>query len=212
MQTVLSVYFTSAQTEEYINARLEDYVTSAQVKDITTIEIAKVIDDAPESFDTLKEIADWIKNDTTGSAQMAVDITNLKGISADTRLNALEAISANTRLDALEELSHSHENLNVLSGISEEMINAWNQSEENAKSYASAYTNSALTEYATKQFVKEAIKEATGSSSSSNFVFLSMDEYEILITSGSVTTDRQEVIVYDENTYYALYDNDTPNV
>lgn len=212
MQTVLSVYFTSAQTEEYINARLEDYVTSAQVKDITAIEIAKIVDNAPENFDTLKEIADWIKNDTTGSAQMAIDITNLKGISADTRLNALEAMSADTRLDALEGLAHNHENLSVLSGISEEMVNSWNQSEENAKSYASAYTNSALTEYATKQYVKEAIKEATGSSTSSNFVFLSMEEYEILTTSGSVTTNRQETIVYDENTYYALYDEDTPNV
>ena len=42
-------------------------------------EIAKVVAGAPESFDTLKEIADWIKNDTTGAAKMANDIATIVG-------------------------------------------------------------------------------------------------------------------------------------
>lgn len=42
-------------------------------------EIAKVVADAPENFDTLKEIADWIANDTTGSAKMANDIAAIVG-------------------------------------------------------------------------------------------------------------------------------------
>ena len=41
-------------------------------------EIAKVVADADESFDTLKEIADWIKGDPTGAAGMANDITALE--------------------------------------------------------------------------------------------------------------------------------------
>lgn len=41
--------------------------------------IADVVAGAPTSFDTLKEIADWIANDETGSAQMANDIAMLKG-------------------------------------------------------------------------------------------------------------------------------------
>ena len=40
--------------------------------------VAEVINGAPEAFDTLKEIADWIGTDTTGAAQMATDITALK--------------------------------------------------------------------------------------------------------------------------------------
>lgn len=44
--------------------------------------IAGVIASAPEDFDTLKEIADWIGTDTTGAAQMQADIATLKG--ADT--------------------------------------------------------------------------------------------------------------------------------
>ena len=41
--------------------------------------IAKVVADAPEDFDTLKEIADWIANDTTGSVKMANDIAAVIG-------------------------------------------------------------------------------------------------------------------------------------
>ena len=41
-------------------------------------EIAKVVAGAPEDLDTLKEIATWIQNDTTGSVQMANDVETLK--------------------------------------------------------------------------------------------------------------------------------------
>lgn len=39
--------------------------------------IANIVSGAPEKFDTLKEIADWIDNDTTGAAKMAHDIADL---------------------------------------------------------------------------------------------------------------------------------------
>lgn len=41
--------------------------------------VAKVVANAPEDFDTLKEVAEWIKSDTTGAAKMQSDIANLKG-------------------------------------------------------------------------------------------------------------------------------------
>ena len=41
--------------------------------------IANVVAGAPEDFDTLKEVADWIGSDTTGAAQMQADIATLKG-------------------------------------------------------------------------------------------------------------------------------------
>lgn len=40
--------------------------------------IAAVVANAPEDFDTLKEIADWIGTDTTGAANMASDIEKIK--------------------------------------------------------------------------------------------------------------------------------------
>ena len=41
--------------------------------------IAGVVASAPEDFDTLKEVADWIASDTTGAAKMQADIARLDG-------------------------------------------------------------------------------------------------------------------------------------
>ncbi len=46
-------------------------------------EVAKIVAGADASFDTLKEIADWIASDTTGSAQMANDIDALEALVGD---------------------------------------------------------------------------------------------------------------------------------
>ena len=40
--------------------------------------VAEIVADADADFDTLKEIADWILNDTTGAADMANDIAALE--------------------------------------------------------------------------------------------------------------------------------------
>lgn len=47
------------------------------VKETVADAIAQVINGAPEDFDTLKEVSDWIKNDKTGAAKMASDIEAL---------------------------------------------------------------------------------------------------------------------------------------
>lgn len=44
------------------------------VRTISAEEVAKIVAGADANFDTLKEIADWIKSDTTGAAKMANDI------------------------------------------------------------------------------------------------------------------------------------------
>lgn len=51
---------------------------SKSARAIAAEEVAKVVAEAPTSYDTLKEIADWIMNDTTGAAKMANDIAALK--------------------------------------------------------------------------------------------------------------------------------------
>ena len=48
------------------------------VRTISAEEVAKIVAGADESYDTLKEIADWIKSDTTGAAKMAADIDALE--------------------------------------------------------------------------------------------------------------------------------------
>lgn len=57
--------------------------------------VAGVVASAPEDFDTLKEVADWINSDTTGAAKMQADIATLKG--ADT----VEGSVAKTVKDAV---------------------------------------------------------------------------------------------------------------
>lgn len=48
------------------------------VRTISAEEVAKIVANAPESYDTLQEIATWIMSDTTGAAKMANDITALQ--------------------------------------------------------------------------------------------------------------------------------------
>ena len=50
------------------------------VRAISSEEVAKIVAGADASYDTLKEIADWILSDTTGAAKMANDITRLDAI------------------------------------------------------------------------------------------------------------------------------------
>lgn len=65
-----------AQIETIIGSVSGDDAKS--IRTISAEEVAKVVASAPEDFDTLKEIADWIENDTTGAAKMANDIAALQ--------------------------------------------------------------------------------------------------------------------------------------
>ena len=57
---------------------LIDTDTGKSVRTISAEEVAKIVANAPASYDTLKEIADWIQSDQTGAAKMANDITALQ--------------------------------------------------------------------------------------------------------------------------------------
>lgn len=93
--------------------------------------IAEIVAGANESFDTLKEIADWILSDTTGAASMANDITALETLVGNKRVSTQiqEAIAAENldkyalasnlnaladRVSLVEAAKHSHSNLALL--------------------------------------------------------------------------------------------------
>ena len=63
---------------DQIKTELEDKVTHEEMSTEITSQITEVVAGAPENFNTLKEIAEWIGNDTTGAAQMQTDISDLK--------------------------------------------------------------------------------------------------------------------------------------
>ena len=59
-----------AETKEKLDS------LESNVNDRIAEELTKLITDSDEEFDTLKEISDWIKSDTTGAAKMQSDIVN----------------------------------------------------------------------------------------------------------------------------------------
>lgn len=73
---------------------------------IAAAKVAEIVANADADFDTLKEIADWILNDTTGAADMANDIAALQGQMAgiDTTVVAEIAaeIEAALKIDGVE--------------------------------------------------------------------------------------------------------------
>ena len=64
--------------------------------EIAAAKVAEIVASADAKYDTLKEIADWILNDTTGAADMANDIAALQGLVGDKAVatQIAEAISA----------------------------------------------------------------------------------------------------------------------
>ena len=74
--------------------------------------IAEIVASAPEDFDTLKEIADYIESDKTGAAELSNTVAELEG------------------------KAHTHDNKNILDGITAEKVSAWDNAEQNAKDYA----------------------------------------------------------------------------
>lgn len=82
---------TATKLVEASEKRLQD-----QIINIAAEEVAKVVANAPQDLDTLKEIADYIESDKTGAAQMVTQIAaNAKAISDE----AERAQKAETELD-----------------------------------------------------------------------------------------------------------------
>lgn len=68
-----------------VSGRIDTLVDGDTDKSIRTIaaeETAKIVAGADTNYDTLKEIADWIKSDSTGAAKMANDIVELQTLHA----------------------------------------------------------------------------------------------------------------------------------
>ena len=83
--------------------------TKIETTNAISTAIATVVDSAPEAFDTLKEIADWIEDDQSGAAAMAaaingkVDKVSGKGLSAndytDAEKSKLAGIAAGAQVN-----------------------------------------------------------------------------------------------------------------
>lgn len=86
-----------------LNGDGENSVTSIASQQ-AALKVAEVVAGADASFDTLKEIADWILSDTTGAAAMAADIDKLESLVGDTAVatQISEAIAAALKVDGVD--------------------------------------------------------------------------------------------------------------
>ena len=145
--------------------------TGKSVRSVSAEEVAKIVNSADTRYDTLKEIADWIISDTTGSAQMANDISALKAISAGTRLDTLESKSHSHNnknlLDTYTQTEsnladavakkHEHTNKGVLDGITDVKVAAWDAAEGKAKAYVDSKVDG---KFDNKGAAAQALKDA----------------------------------------------------
>ena len=83
------------QTAEDVSNALEPYAKSSDVTTQITEGIAKVVADAPEDFDTLKEMSDWIAGHENDASAMNSAIKKNENDIADVSAN-LEAHSGDT--------------------------------------------------------------------------------------------------------------------
>ena len=84
LKTTVSNLSTSVTTNTNDIATLKGNATT---EGSVAYQIAQIVANADNRFDTLKEIADWILNDTTGAAKMSSDISLNKA-----SIEALEAL------------------------------------------------------------------------------------------------------------------------
>lgn len=96
--TALAARVTANETA--INTLNGDSTTNGSVAKAVADGIASVVASAPADFDTLKEVADWIANDTTGAAKMQSDIATLKGSDTTEGSVAKAVKDAKTTIDA----------------------------------------------------------------------------------------------------------------
>lgn len=93
-----------SQVQSTVNAKVEESINTLKgelatlVTPTITAEINKVVDGAPDTFNTLKEIADYIEQDKTGASAMTTSINNRlrfdeqQTLTADQQANVLGAL------------------------------------------------------------------------------------------------------------------------
>ena len=90
--------------------------------------VAAVVAGADSDFDTLKEVADWIKNDKTGAAALQANVGTL-----------------NTKVSTLESASHTHDNKAELDKIAAGDKAKWDTHVSNADIHVTAEQKTAWT-------------------------------------------------------------------
>ena len=119
-----------------------NYQTAEQVNDTVTTEIAKVVANAPEDLNTLKEMSDWIaghENDASAMNSAISDntasITSLQSSKADKSEIPTTVAELTDSADYAKKTDlHSHTNKTVLDGITSTKVSNWDSAKTHADS------------------------------------------------------------------------------
>lgn len=101
-----------------IFANFTNLPTAEQVDSKISAAIGELVNGAPETGDTLKELFDLISTNS--------DAMDLLNAAIGEKASAADLTDAIARIAALEGNSHSHENKSVLDSITAEQVGRWN--------------------------------------------------------------------------------------
>lgn len=178
-------------------------VSDEHIRDIAAQEVASLVSSADTMYQVLQELADWVENDTTGSAQLIADVGELK-----------DAVSANT--SAIESVNEQVENAFGILDVHQddidtlyERVEAVEDAIENIPSAVTPSSGSSIDEE-TINALKAYIDEKIASIKFENdHVFLSRRQYSELISTGQVTI-KGVVYYYSDDIYYCIYEDAAP--
>lgn len=133
---------------------------------IAAAKVAEIVAGADAKFDTLKEIADWITNDTTGAADMANDIAALQaqmaGIDETVVAHVAAEIETALKVDGVEKYALATE-LTALAGRVKALEDAGHATETavaEALAEAKAYADGLAGNYDAKGAAAQALVDA----------------------------------------------------
>ena len=178
-------------------------VSDEHIRDIAAQEVASLVSSADSMYQVLQELADWVENDSTGSAQLIADVGELK-----------DAVSANTsnlstafeQIQGTREILDSHQDdIDTLY----ERVEAVEDAIENIPSAVTPSSGSSIDEEtinALRAYIDAKIAEITRES---DHVFLTRAQYSEIVSTGQVTIDGV-VYHYSDNVYYCIYEGTAP--
>lgn len=106
-----SVLVYNDSTSQWEDVNLEDLSTllsiptTEEIQEVVANVVSEVIDGAPETFDTLKEISDWIKEDETGTEIL---INRVGSLETEFEKQAGEISNLQTAVGDLDSLTKTH--------------------------------------------------------------------------------------------------------
>ena len=120
-----------------------NYQTAEQVNSTVATEMAKVVADAPEDLNTLKEMSDWIAGheDDASSMNSSIqtnksNIATLQADKVDKEIGkSLLADTDKANYDDAVSKAHTHDNKSVLDGITSDKVTAWDNKSDFSGNY-----------------------------------------------------------------------------